>query len=153
MEAAEVRSVTASPQECDALVIYKGAWQFVVAVGLTSFFAFPALFGAIVGNLCVLVVYGAMALGLAFVAGQHCSRVELYRDGKVVLRFFVRRSVTTSIEAVSRIARDEEDGEWYVSYDDGSFRMSRNESATSLVHALMRRKPTIALSGYTLPEL
>jgi hypothetical protein len=103
-----------------------------------------------VGSLFFLVIYGAMALGHAFVATQQCSRVELYRNGKLVLHYFVRRSVTTWIEEVSEIGRD---GEWFVSFNRGTFRMSRNRSARSLVHALMRRKPTIAMSGYTLPEL
>ena len=67
--------------------------------------------------------------------------------------YFVRRSVTTWIEEVSKINCDEDDGESAVSFNRGTFRMSRNRSATSLVHALMRRKPTIALSGYTLPAL
>ena len=153
MEAARLPINGALPKPSEAVVIYKGRWQFVVALGGTSFFAFPALLGAIVGNLYFLVLYGAMALGFAFLASQHCSRVELYRDRKLVLHFFVRRSVTTWIEEVSEIDRDEDDGEWSVSFNHGTFRMSRNRSATSLVHALMRRKPTIVLSGYTLPEL
>src|SRR6266536_1744295 len=81
MEAARRPLNGALPKPSEAVVIYKGRWQFVVAAGLTSFCAFPALLGAIVGNLFFLVLYGAMALGLAFVASQHCSRVELYRNG------------------------------------------------------------------------
>ena len=64
-----------------------------------------------------------------------------------------RKFDITWIEEVSEIDGDDYDGEWFVSFNRGRFRMSCNRSATSLVHALMRGKPTIALSGYTLPEL
>ena len=151
MEAARLTLNSTLSKASEAVVIYRGRWQFVVAVGRTSFFTFWVLLIALVGNLFILV-YGAMVLGgLAFLASQHCSRVELCRNGKLVVHYFVRRNVTTWIEDVSEIDRD--DGEWSVSFNRGTFRMSRNRSATSLVHALMRRKPTIELSGYTLPEL
>src|SRR3954447_5410103 len=161
MEPARLPINRALPKPSEAVVIYKGGWQFVVALGVTSCFAGPPLLVAIAGNhrridcvaLFFLVTYGAMALRPAFVASQHCSRVELYRNGKLVLHYFVRRSVTTWIEEVSEIDGDDYDGEWFVSFNRGRFRMSCNRSATSLVHALMRGKPTIALSGYTLPEL
>ena len=136
----------------EAAVVYRGARQFVFVTAGAAVLAVVTIAAVVVGH-PVSLLLGPMALFLAFLAGQHCSQVELCGNGDLVLRFFVRRGITTTVEAVSSIDRDDEDGEWCVSFDEGTFRMSPNRSATSLVHALMRRRPTIALTGYRLPKV
>ena len=152
MEAEGVLPNGALKKAGEAVVIYRGAGQFVVMAGGAAAVAVASIADAVEGR-AVSLLFVPVAAVVALLASQHCSRVALCGNGDLVLRFFMRRGVTTTVEAVSSIERDVDDADWYVCFNGGEFRMSGNRSATSLVHALMRRKPTIALSGYTLPEL
>jgi hypothetical protein len=80
MEAVRVPPNGALQKAREAVVIYQGRRGFVAEVGITSIFAFPALLGVIVGSLFFIVFYGAMALGVAFVASQHCYRVGVVSE-------------------------------------------------------------------------
>jgi hypothetical protein len=152
MEVVRVPPDGAVRKVSEAVVIYKGCCGFLCMAGCTAVMAAVTIAPAVEGNAWSLFLL-PMAIVLAFLTSQHCSQVELCGNGDLVLHFFVRRAATTTVEAVSSIDRDHEDGEWCVSFDGGKFRMTDNMSATSLVHALMRRKPPIVLSGYRLPEL
>jgi hypothetical protein len=133
-------------------VTYRGGrgW-LVVLLGLTSLAASQvarsAMVHASVGVIAPgMVVFGATALASAVFASHACSRVELHPNGKLVLHYFVRPTVTIWIEEVAEINRGESD-EWSVYFNRSLFLMSRNNSAALLVRALLRQKPTIALTG------
>ena len=136
----------------EAVVTYRGSWLFVVQAFSAILFSGLAVSSAATGQNGIVVLFVAvLAVFMGSRALSHCHRVELHPDGALVVCYFVRPKYVTRVGAVRSIDRDEEDGEWTVALEASKFRLSPNRSAQGLVDALLRRKPTIVLTGYTVP--
>ena len=134
----------------EVVVAYRGAWMCVLQSVCVIVFAGIAV---VARSFIGFVLCGALAVFMGALASSHCRRVELHADGALIVRYFVRRPVVTRADAVRSIERDDEDGECTIIFERGKFRLSPNRSARWLVHALVRRNPSIRLSGYSIPPL
>jgi hypothetical protein len=139
------------------IVTYRGSWMFVLHAAFPIVLAGIAGAWAIRGSLVACVTSGWPAVFCGAVGSSyyrsHSRVVELHADGVLIVRYFLRPELVTRAEAVRSIERDDENGAWTISFERANFILSPNRSAAWLVHALLHRKPTILLSGYTIPPL
>jgi hypothetical protein len=137
----------------ERVVTYRGSWMFVQHVLVMLCFGGLAVAAMVDAALVDLVLLGSFAVFYGTWASSHCRQVELNEHGVLIVGYFLRPRLVTRAEAVCSIESDGENGEWTIILERGRFRLSPNNSAKCLVHALVRRKPTIRLSGYTVPAL
>lgn len=109
-----------------------------------------AVGAAVEGQVVAAVVLCVGALGCGFAARNYCYRVTARSDGGLILHYLFGNRTTRS-DAVSTIELDAGAEEFTVEFDGRRFEMVNTLSARSVVEALMRQNPDIALSGYTLP--
>jgi hypothetical protein len=109
-----------------------------------------AVGAAVAGQAVAAVVLGVGALGCGFAVRNFCYRVTVRTDGGLILHYLFGNRKTRS-DAVSTIELDAGEEEFTVEFGGGRFEMVNTLSARSVVEALMRQNPDIALSGYTLP--
>jgi hypothetical protein len=103
-----------SPAE-GSIVTYRGGsvgFAFL-AVGV-GFFAFLTILVAVDGNVAGTIFMTAFTALIFFALADKCRRVDLNRDGTVVLRYFMRRRLVAYVEDVYEIDRDPEDGDWLI---------------------------------------
>jgi hypothetical protein len=133
----------------ESIVTYRGeTWQLVFGALLSVITAVLTTVAALDGNVAAIISAAATALVL-WQLSSHCRRVDLHRDGTVVFQYFVRRPLVAQVEDVYKIERHGKS--CWIWVQNRIFKLAPDEKVRPLVRELVRRNPSIELSGYTRP--
>jgi len=105
------------------------------------------------GAIVVLVLCASVAAKEGFDASRECYEFDAFPDGHLEIKYGFRRNAISNVRAIRSIQLKSgaSSSTWIVTTSEATFRLSRYK-ATPLIESLVRRNPSIELTGYAVPD-